>query len=622
MDSRFTLKDFIFVVLIIAVLSGVFLAMWQFSYHEDRLTALKVAVERLDSNQREQLGVLERIERNGLRLQAGSQATSSTTSQTPSAVIREKRPDGSQYVYAPGLPTTPRNPRGLPDYARGDWLVNNLPSEPAVIAPFIYKDLYGMQSQVPVLESLTWLNLETWEQDPFLAESYEVSPDGKTFKFVIRKEACFSDGKPLTADDVIFSLKVIKDPKIDAASIRSYFGFVTSCEKIDDRTVVFHCDKPYFKSLEMIGGITIIPKHIYDYKDAEEFNSRNAVLVGSGPYKVEKWETGQQLVYTPNDRYWGLRPTFDRQVFKFIKNPQAALQEFLGGKLDAFDADPEQYEKYANDSEFKKKFIAMKYPTPQSGYYFLGWNLTKPHFRDKETRKALAMLVDRNAIIDTLMKKMAIPTSGTFAPQSPQYDTSIAPLPYDPEGAKRILAQAGWRMNNDGVLVRDGVRFEFELSYGTGRPLSEKTATYIKEQFKSAGIIMGLQPFEFSVLMQRVDERKFDALMMGWSANIESDPYQVFHSSQIANKGDNAIGFANSEADRIIEQARVEMDRAKRMAHWQQFHRIVHEEQPYMFLYSRMERVFIDGRFKNTDLYKTGTNSDDWYVPASLQKYK
>jgi peptide/nickel transport system substrate-binding protein len=621
MDNRFTLKDFIFAGLLVVVLAAIALNMWQFSYQERRLTDIKGAVEQLDGHQRDQLAVLERIERNGLRVNGVVSATA-TGSAPQGQIRREKRPDGSQFVISTGLPESPRNPRSKPDYARGDWLVTNIGSEPAIIAPFIYKDLYGMTAQQLVLESMTSLNLETWEQDPFLAESYEISADGKTFTFVLRKDLRWSDGKPLTADDVVFTFKVVKDPKIDAASLRSYLGFVTSCEKKDDRTVVIKSDKLYFKSLEIVGGISIIPKHIYDYKDAEEFNNRNALLVGSGPYTLEKWETGQQLIYTRNDNYWGLRPTFDQQVYKFIKNPQASLQEFLAGKLDAFDADPDQYEKYADDPEFKKKFVAMKYPTPQSGYSFVGWNLAKPQFRDKETRQAITMLINRDAIIDTLLKKMAIPTSGPFAPQSPQYNQSCQPWPYDPEGAKRLLAQAGWRLNSNGVLARDGVEFKFDLSYGTGRPLAERTANYIAEQLKSAGIIMGQQPYEFSVLMQRVDDRNFDAMMMGWSASIESDPYQVFHSSQMADKGDNAISFKNAEADRIIEQAREEIDRDKRMALWQQFHKIMHDEQPYTFLYSRMERVFFDGRFRNTDLYKTGINSEDWYVPGAQQKYK
>jgi peptide/nickel transport system substrate-binding protein len=290
--------------------------------------------------------------------------------------------------------------------------------------------------------------------------------------------------------------------------------------------------------------------------------------------------------------------------------------------MDMFDAAPAQFEKYSADTEFTKTHTLYKYPTPQSGYSFVGWNLVRPQFKDKETRRALTMALDRDAIINTFVKKMAIPTSGPFSPQSQQYNQACPPLPYDMEGARKLLAQAGWKPNSRGILERDGVEFKFDLSLGAGNPLGERMATYAKEQFRILGIDMSIQPYEFSVLMERMDKRNFDALLMGWTANIESDPYQSWHSSQIADQGDNAIGFRNAEADRIIEAARGEVDVEKRMKLWQDFHKIIYDEQPYTFLFSRMEKIFIDGRYKNTEPYKTGTNSDDWYVPADKQKYK
>jgi peptide/nickel transport system substrate-binding protein len=618
MESRFTFKDFVFAVLIVIVIGAVLWSSFQFSYQESRLNDVKTQIQTLDETQKQQVAILTDI-RNQLR---SGVMVGTTRPKAETKNIRRTNPDGSLYVEYPEPPRSPRDPTTRPDYATGDWLVQNLDTEPKVLTPYCQKDYVAQLAQTPVLEALAGINQETGELEPVLAESYEQSADGKTIRFKMRPNTCFSDGSPVTVEDVIFSYNTIMNPGVDCAPLRSYFSNVKSCTKIDDRTVEFKLSEPYFLALEFIGGMAIIPKHVYDFTNPEDFNRKSDVLVGSGAYRMEKWERGQQIVMVRNERYWSERPTFDRLIFKFITNAQAAFQAFQNGQIDRFEPDGEQYAKFAKDPDFKKQFIAHKYLRVNSGYGFIGYNLKRPMFKDKKTRTALTMLIDRQSAINNLLKGMGEMTPGPFSPVSPQANADLKPLPYDPEGAKKLLAEAGWKPGPDGVLVREGVRFEFELTMGANNPVGERIANYVKGQFESAGIRMRVTPWEFAVMQTRIDDRNFDAVSMSWmGGGAEEDPTQIWSSKSIADKGSNFISFDNPESDKLLDEARTTMNRAKRMELWHKWEALIADEQPYTFLWARPDRVFVNGRFKNTEPYKLDLAPYDWYVPAAAQKY-
>ena len=619
MDNRFTLKDFLFVILFLVVIGAVGLGMWQFTYQETRLNGVKDELRRMNESQKQQLTVLTEI-RNSLR--NGIVATTTSGTQPEAAGrIRRKNPDGSLYVYYPQPPKSPRDPLDAPDYSAGDWLVRNIEQEPKVIAPFIEKDYYGQLVHEPVLESLLAQNPETFEWEPYLAESFSVSANGLVFTFKLRNNITFSDGKPVTVDDVVFSYNTIMTDGVDCAPLRSYYEHIKSCKKIDDRTVEFRMDEPYFQALDFIGGLSIIPEHVYKFDKPEDFNRRGDVLIGTGPYMIDKWDRGKQITLIRNQNYWAERPTFDKVVMKFIQNPQTAFSAFENGQIDAHVPNAEQYVKYSADPEFLKKFTTHLFPRPNAGYAYVGYNLTKPIFKDKKTRQALTMLLDRKAIIHTIYKDLGMEITSPFSPLTPQNDTSIKPLPYDPDAARKLLLDAGWKPGSDGILARDGLRFEFDLSMGTGNPDGERVANYIKEQFAKAGISMRITPWEFAVLTARLDDRNFDAVMMGWSGSIEDDPFQIWHSESIKDKGSNFISFSNKDADALLEEARRTLDIDKRMTLWHKWQAIICDEQPYTFLRAPKDREFINGRFKNTAPYKTGLAPYDWFVPSALQKY-
>jgi peptide/nickel transport system substrate-binding protein len=625
MDSRFTFKDFVFLVLIVGVLGAVVWMSAQFGYQEKRLTDVRGDLERLSRTQQEQLRVLEDIRqtlRSGVRI--GDGGTGSGAATRP-AIVREKRGNNGLYVYYRDVPKSPRDPRTQPDYARGDWLVDNLGSEPAVVTPYIEKDAYGSTVQDAVLETLIIRNPETLEYEPFLAESYEIIPDKLLYRFVLRENACFSDKTKITAEDVVFSFQTVMTPGIESDRYQSFLKQIESVTKVDDRTVEVKLKEPYFEGLSLAGaGWGIIPKHLYQFKDAQEYNRRTDLLVGSGPYVFDTklWSKGQQLEMRRNENYWGERPTFDKIVYRFITNQQAALQAFQNEDVDEFTPAPDQFTQYSNDPAFQAKFQTFKFQRPNAGYRYIGWNTARPMFADKLTRQALTELIDRAAIIQTIEKGMSYEISGPFSPMVPQADPSVKPWPYDPADARKKLAEAGWKMGSGNTLERDGKPFRFSLMIPSQSANYEQIAVYVKQEFAKVGIDVTVSPFEFSVLVEKLDARDFDASMLRWTGAIENDPYQIWHSDSIKDKGSNYISFRNAEMDGLIEAGRRELNEEKRMEIWHKVHQIIHEEQPYTFLHASLSLAFVNGRFKNTEPYKVGMNSFDWYVPALKQKYR
>ncbi len=615
MGNRFTVKDFIFLVIMLALLLLIGLTMGQYSYQGRQIVSLRKAIQTLNQQQGMEIQLLRKIS-------AGGTAIGHATATPARASVRKTLPDGDRYVFFPNPPISPHNPYSRPDYAPGDWLVLNLDAEPNRIMPYVPQSLAAMDVQNWVLESLLVRNPDTLRFDPWLARWYRVSKNGLKITFRLRKRAKFSNGQPVTAQDVVFSYQTIMNPGINCAPIRGYFDDVKTCVAVGRRTVIFTFKKPYFKSLEEVGEMQIIPENVYKFKQPGDFNHNGRVLVGSGPYILKRWTPGQSIVLARNPYYWGPPPTFNRIVMRFIQNPQAALQAFLAGQIDVDSLEPSQWVKYKKQPDFAKKYIRYKYMLPTSGYSYIGWNLRKPWFKDRQTRTALTMLVNQPAMIKTFLYGLAQQTTGPFNPLSPQNDPSIRPLPYAPAAAEKLLAKAGWKMGSAGVLERDGVTFHFSLTIPSQFPLGQRMAEYIKSAFARAGVDMTIQPLDFASMITNLNHRKFDAVMISWSGGIEQDPYQIFDSASFAHEGSNAGDYDDPEADRLIALGRREMNLPKRMAIWHQLQGVIYHDQPYMFMFTFYSLSVINHRFKNTRPYrKLGLNEGDWYVPLAAQKY-
>jgi len=504
----------------------------------------------------------------------------------------------------------------------GDWLVRHLSSEPATLNPITATDAYESVINGYIYESLLDLDNATLELVPRLAKSWEVSDDKLQFTFTLKDGLHWQDGKVLTTEDILYTFDRVTDPLVDAPHLRSYYKDLKKVEALDEKTVRFTYAYPYFKALDMIGGLSIMPKHIFESAEGQEFNTHpvGRAPVGSGPYSFVKWETGTDIVLERYPDYWGEKHHMDRIVFKIITDNTVALQVLKKQEMDFMGFTPIQWVRQTDSDRFNNNFDKLRYPS--LGYSYIGWNLRKPMFADKRVRRALAMLTDREAFVENLWYGLGRVVSGNFFIDTPEYDKSIEPLPFDPGAAAKLLEEAGWSDHDgDGVIDREGTPFRFEFTFSSGSTTGEQLATILQESLKKVGIEMTIRQLEWALFTQLLDDRAFDAVTLGWRLPVLADPYQVWHSSQ-ADKGSNFVGFVNEEADRIIVDARSEFDREKRSAMYRRFHRILHEEQPYTFLFSRDSLVALDKRFENVKVYPLGPDSTEWYVPAEVQRYK
>ena len=503
--------------------------------------------------------------------------------------------------------------------AEGDWLIYHIGAEPATLNPITATDAYeSIVNSGNIYETLVKRDNETLEIIPLLADRWEISEDKLVYTFSIKRGIKWHDGIQFTSHDVVFSYEKIMDPKVDAPALRGYYKDIKRVEALDDYTVRFTYARPYFLALEFCGGMNIVPKHIFENGD---FNTNPAGRqpIGTGPYRFLKWETGKDIVLGRNESYWGEKPNMKRIVFKIITDPTVTLQVLKRGEIDFSGLTPIQWSRQTSSERFKKHFEKLSYFTPN--YSFIGWNTNTPFFKDKRVRTAMTYLVNRKLILEKILYNLGEVVTNPFYINSPEYDKSIKPYPYDPLKAKQLLDQAGWvDHDGDGIRDKEGVKFGFEFLLPSGSVTGEQISTILKEELKKVGIKMNIRRLEWAVFTKQLDERKFDAVTLSWAMGVESDPYQIWHSSQ-AERGSNFVGFKNKEADQLIEKARTEFNRKKRIELYRRFAEIVYQDQPYTFLFCRKSTVALQRRFKGVKVHPLGLDPLEWFVPLPLQRY-
>lgn len=513
------------------------------------------------------------------------------------------------------------------DSNQGDWLIWAMPVEPKTLNLIsVNVDIYARWIMFEnVFEPLMAYDYDEIKFNPLLAESYAVSPDGLEITFKLRDDIHFSDGVPITADDVIFTYETIINPLIDAADLAQLFIEVKGFVKIDDKTVKCVFKRPYFKALEIASfyHIGIFPKHIYKFKNAKEFNQRISNPIGSGPYILEKWNSGEKVSFRRNENYWGTKPKLEKLIYKFIINDKARIQAIRSGDVDMIIPAPEQYVDAVKDENLTNNFKCLAYWTPGTPFYFIGWNASTPFFADRNVRLAMTQMIDRKAILQHILKGSGKEITGPYYIYSKENDPNIEPWPYDPQMARKLLDDAGWKdTNGDGIRDKNGIPFRFKFSFSADYVLYQNIANVLKDSAAKVGIEVIPEPVEWSVLITRLPDHKFESVIIGWGGDIIQDNYQLFHSSQTVNRGSNYVNFKNAEVDKLMEEIRRTIDDEKRIELSRKLHRTLHYEQPYTFLFTRPTYRIIAPRFENVIIHKLGLKEEEWFVPKEKQKYK
>ncbi len=455
---------------------------------------------------------------------------------------------------------------------------------------------------------------------PQLAERLEISDDGLTFTFHLRRDVRWHDGTPYSSRDALFTYRFMADPQTPTAYGEPYRQ-VKSAEAPDDYTFRVTYERPLAKAL-ISWCMAQLPAHLLEGRDLDS-SPLARHPIGTGPYKFESWEAGQRLSLTANDDYFQGRPHLDKVVMRIIPDLNAQMMELLNGGLDNMALTPDQYDEKKNDESFKQRFQLFEYPA--FAYTYLGFNLKNPLFGDRRVRQALAYAIDKDEIVEGVLLGLGTVANGPFPSSLWAHNAELKPYPFDPQRARQLLSEAGWAdANGDGLLDKDGQTFSFTIMTNQGNKVREQTALLIQARLKEIGVELKLRVVEWAAFIKNyLEKRDFEAVLMAWTVPMEPDLYDVWNSGQTKPEELNFISYANPEVDSLIDVARFSLDRTVRKKAYDRIQELLHQDAPYVFLFVPYALPVYDRRFSGPEVTASGVghNFNHWYVPLELQRY-
>jgi peptide/nickel transport system substrate-binding protein len=501
----------------------------------------------------------------------------------------------------------------------GDLFVSASIAEPSNLVPILASDSASQDVVGRVFNGLLKYNPEL-RLEGDLAESWEVLDEGRTIVFHLRRGVVWHDGADFTAEDVAFTYRKL----VDAAVPTPYggdFQKVQKLEVVDPHTVRVAYGEPFSPALSS-WTMWIMPRHLLEGQDLTKTPFARSP-VGTGPYRFRRWRDGDRVELAAFDRYFEHRPRIDGVVLRVIPDQTTAFLELHQESVDSIGLTPLQYLRLTDDAYFRAHF--RKYRYPSLGYTYLGYNLRRPFFRDVRVRKALNLAVDKQEIIDGVLLGLGRVATGPFTPESWAYDPEVRPDPYDPDEARLLLGAAGWRdSDGDGVLDREGVPFAFTIVTNAGNFQRQTAAEIIQRRLGEIGITVKIKIVEWSAFLKEfIDQRDFDAVLLGWGLSLDPDPHDIWHSSKTKPGEFNFVSYRNAHVDALIEEGRRTFDPAERGRIYREVHRTLYDEQPYMFLFVPDALPILHHRFQGVRLTPLGLgyNFIDWTVPPDKRKY-
>ncbi|MEP6794807.1 MAG: ABC transporter substrate-binding protein [Saprospiraceae bacterium] len=527
-----------------------------------------------------------------------------------------------------------------------------IPIEPETLNP-----LFGKSSYVTQITSLILLPIA--EYDPV---SLKLSPlliteipaaekvtegkhaGGQRYQLHFRPEATWSDGKPVTTDDYLFTLKAIFNPYVTAATTRGFLNFISEIET-DPKDILHataYVDSSYILALEVITNFNLYPAHLYDPQNfmskitldelrdpnkkwsaeqdtllkqfATSFESPHfgrEMVSGAGPYELDNWTTGEFIRLKRKNNYWGDKITnaplliqaYPTEItYKIITDAATAEAALKSGELDVMgDVSPATFIKMRADSQWSAKFQFASPGLLQMNYLLL--NNRKPVLADKRIRQALAYCLDYDGIMTNLLQGLGQRNVGPIHPSKSYYDKDLKPISQDINKAIALIKDAGWKdTNGNGIpdKIIDGKLQELSIGIKiTAQEEGKAIANILKENAKKAGIEINIEVLDNSQFNDDRRQNNFDIEPMRMRSNPAiDDPYQNWHSASDKPGGGNVSGYHSIAADSVINEIRTDPSKQERDHDYHSLQEIIYEEQPVIFLYVPLERIIVSKKFE------------------------
>lgn len=450
---------------------------------------------------------------------------------------------------------------------------------------------------------------------PELAESWEFSEDNKALTFRIREGLLWSDGVPITAEDVRWTWEAQVSPEVawDNASLKAT---ITDVEVVDERTVRFHFTHAYPGQLVHVNEGVILPKHAWEKLPFSEWKRNNRWfvenLVVSGPFDLEEWKPQQEIVLRRNERYFETgKPYLDRAVLRIIPDSASQLTQLLAGSLDFMRQVPAAMaDRVAAGPDTK----LLTFWPPQ--FTTLIWNLRNPLFADTQVRQALTLAIDRQAIVDTIWFGYARTSPSPYITSVWGHNPDIQELPYDPDQARKLLAAAGWSdSDGDGTLDRNGKPFRFELMVNAGNQERVDAAVMIQQQLSQVGVDVRPATLDWNAIGDLLDRRAFESTITGLAVETSLDLSPYFHSESIEERL-NLSSYSNAEVDRLLEAARSELELENSKPYLYEIQELLHRDQPMTILWEPQRLVGMSWRLQGARPNPISTlhNLHEWWL--------
>ncbi len=426
------------------------------------------------------------------------------------------------------------------------------------------------------VDSLIFRGLMRFDKDNIpqkdIAESYEISKDGRVYNFKIKKGIKFHDGKELKAEDVAFTLNTILDDK-SASKIKSEFEEINSIEIVNDYEIKITLKDTFPPLLDKL-TIGIVPKHAFEGKDVKtaEFNQKP---IGCGPYMFDKWEKGKSLTLKADKNFYGTVASIDNVIFKFIPDGNVRAVQLQTGEVDMAFLEPGQVAKIEKINSIKV------YKVPTADYRCMMYNMKIDLWKDANVRKAFNYAVDRKAVVDNILMGYGFEAYSPI--QINRYkNENVEKYNYDLQKSETLLDQAGWIKGSDGMRYKNGKKLAFTLTCPITDEVRVNMANYIASQFKKIGADVKVDALDWSV----ITIAKCDAFLLGWGSPFDADDhtYKLYHSSQIGGTGYNYGSYSDSKVDELLQKGRTTVDTEERKKVYQEFQQEISDNPPYNYI--------------------------------------
>jgi len=556
-----------------------------------------------------------------------------------------------------------------------DWIVVHQLVEPDMLLPTHYATVSSdiLCNQL-IFQGMMQYDPHTLEPRPILAKSRpEVSPNGLEYTFTIRASAKWDDGSPVTAQDYITTLKIIRNPVVNTRLVH-YLDFIKDVtadpQNLKKFTVITH-NKGVNNEIRM-SDFMVLPAYVYDPEGimnaftlpqlqadydklaenaeiqrfaksylSEKHKREKGFVSGSGPYALGEWSTGQQVSLERKAQWWGdqeqdslLTAWPKRLIFKTVNDPNAAVMDLKAGRLDLMYAiKPNTFQSLEQNAEVVKNYQLLR--ADMFSLSFLGMNMKpsgnrKPFFTDARVRKALAHLLDVNKAIESFIFGYARRINGPVPfLKTDEYNDTLPFIDFNIQEARRLLKDAGWEDSNgngtiDKMINGKRVEFEFEFAYGQSVEVRKNIGLMFAEDARKAGIKINVVGYENPVLVEKMASHNLD--MMYFTLSLVPGPTDLkeqFHTTSWVNGGFNFMGFGSAETDALIDALPAETDPQKRRQMIFNLQDIIYKEAPCIFLFSSQNLMAIHRRIQNvqTTVVRPSFILSRMWVPQDLTRY-